>query len=282
MPRTAWRGWCTNRGDIADILPDLGPTLVRLLHQDPHGYGIARSRWRLADLRVVVPALATYTISGLSRLVARLGYSQQRGRLHLQSPDPAYADKMARITKALALARRYPVQLRVCYGDEVSLYRQPSLGPCWAVRGDEPLAQLSQRSNTRLRVSGALDATTGQVTTLSASRMTLAALKRFLRTLRAAYPTQRLLLIWDNWPVHAHPSVVAEAAALKIGLLWLPTYAPWENPIEKLWRWLKQEVAHHHRLADDWEGLKAAVAAFLARFARDSPALLRYVGLLPN
>ncbi len=59
----------------------------------------------------------------------------------------------------------------------------------------------------------------------------------------------------------------------------LPTYAPWLNPIEKLWHWLKQEVLHHHSLADDWEGLKAAVAAFLARFAHGSSALLRDVGL---
>ena len=28
----------------------------------------------------------------------------------------------------------------------------------------------------------------------------------------------------------------------RIEPVWLPTYAPWLNPIEKLWRWLRQEV----------------------------------------
>jgi hypothetical protein len=45
---------------------------------------------------------------------------------------------------------------------------------------------------------------------------------------------------------------------------------------------LRQEVLHHHHLADDWDGLKAAVAACLARFEHSSPDLLRAVGLCPD
>ncbi|MBK7218852.1 MAG: transposase [Candidatus Promineofilum sp.] len=44
---------------------------------------------------------------------------------------------------------------------------------------------------------------------------------------------------------------------LPIQLLCLPTYASWLNPIEKLWRWLKQEVIRLHRCADDWPRLKS-------------------------
>ena len=39
------------------------------------------------------------------------------------------------------------------------------------------------------------------------------------------------------------------------------------GPIEKVWRWLKQEVVHLHRQADDWQGLKAAIKKFLEQFA---------------
>ena len=59
----------------------------------------------------------------------------------------------------------------------------------------------------------------------------------------------------------------------------LPTYASWTNPIEKLWRWLRQEVLHLHRLADRLEELRAEVRRFLDRFALGSLELLRYVGL---
>jgi hypothetical protein len=59
----------------------------------------------------------------------------------------------------------------------------------------------------------------------------------------------------------------------------LPTYASWCNPIEKLWRKLKQEVLHLHRLADDLTTLRALVKEFLLQFASGSSDLLRYVGL---
>jgi transposase len=60
----------------------------------------------------------------------------------------------------------------------------------------------------------------------------------------------------------------------------LPTYAPWLNPIEKLWRWLRQDVLKRHRLAGDWPSLRGRVNQFLGQFATGSQDLLRYVGLL--
>ena len=64
--------------------------------------------------------------------------------------------------------------------------------------------------------------------------------------------------------------------------VWLPTYAPWLNPIEKLWRWLKQAVLKLHRLAEDWQAARDRVRQFLDQFAHGSPRLLEYVGLLGN
>lgn len=262
--------------------PDEQAALIAAVQRDPRHDGIARSRWRLADLAVVVPALATYSRSGLSRLVRRLGCSRQRGRLHLHSPDPAYAAKAAAIADVVTRARTAPATVTVCYGDEMSLYRQPTLAAQWAPVGREPATALSCQANTRHRLCGALDVVTGQVTVTSGSRITVAHLCRFLTRLRAVYPARTLILIWDNWPVHTHPTVQAHAATLGIALRWLPTYAPELNPIEKLWRWLKQEVLHQHPFADDWTGLKTAVTAFLDRFATGSSDLLRYAGLVPK
>ena len=85
-----------------------------------------------------------------------------------------------------------------------------------------------------------------------------------------------MYVIQDNWSIHSHPDVLATLETLpRLEPVWLPTYAPWLNPIEKLWRWLKQ-----HRLAADWPALRQRVTAFLAQFAAGSDALLQYVGLL--
>jgi transposase len=66
----------------------------------------------------------------------------------------------------------------------------------------------------------------------------------------------------------------------RISPVWLPTYAPWLNPIEKLWRWLRQDLLKMHRWVEDWPRVKQRGHDFLDQFAPGSPDLLRYVGLV--
>lgn len=248
------------------------------MRRAPEAFGLDRPRWRLADVRAAVPALAGYGLPGVWRLLRRHGARLKRGRLRVHSPDPAYDAKVARLARARALARAHPGRVGLWFADEASVYRQPTLAGAWAPAGDAPVADLSHRANTRHRRCAALDAVAGRVVHTGGSKTGVAHLRRFLRALRTADPDRYPFVAWDNWPVHAHDLVLAEAAALRIRLLWLPTSAPWTNPTEKLWRWLRQEVVHHHRRADDWDGLKAAVGAFLDRFADGSADLLCYVG----
>lgn len=263
------------------ILPDQFDHLRELVRRPPPAQdGVAVARWTLKRLRSAAPALASYSISGMSRLVGRAGLRQKRGRLHVHSPDPAYAAKAAAVQRALADARQHPETITLLFQDEAGIARQPSLAPTWAAIGSEPTATRSVHANTQHRLCGALDAVTGQVHWWAGDRTSVPLIRRFLTTLRQHYgPDRRLIVVWDNWLVHRHDEVRATAEAQQIELLFLPTYAPWLNPIEKLWRWLKQAVVHGHRFAVDWSPLKAAVAAFLQRFQAASPELLRYTGL---
>lgn len=267
-----------------DARPEARATLVEALHQDPRQHGLPHGRYRLGDVRTLLPAVADYSLSGSARLLARWRIRLKRGRYSLASPDPDYRAKCARLAEALAQARQDPPHVRLLYVDECSVYRQPTLAPVWWPVGatEEPTVPRSLRSNVCRRYVGALDAVTGQVTWLERARMRAPALCAFLEVVRQAYPDQHLTVAWDNWTVHRHPRVLETAARPQIRLLWLPTYAPWTNPIEKLWRWLRQDVIHGHRLAEDWDALRHLVAGFLDQFARGSPALLRYVGLIPE
>jgi hypothetical protein len=194
--------------------------------------------------------------------------------------------------------------------DEFTYYRQPSLARAYERKGAwQPLAYRSHRSDNQFRIVAALNAITGQVTYRQHSKIGLAQLSNFYAAVRADYPTTtEIYVAQDNWPVHFHPDVLARLQpqtfipeppklspswpvqpsskavrdCLPIRLLMLPTYASWLNPIEKLWRWLKQDVLHLHRLSDDWQTLKREVANFLDTLTDGSPDLLRYVGLLPN
>jgi transposase len=50
----------------------------------------------------------------------------------------------------------------------------------------------------------------------------------------------------------------------RLQVISLPTYSPWLNPIEKLWRKFRQEVDYVHPLTDDWKRLRKRVQAFFA------------------
>lgn len=117
----------------------------------------------------------------------------------------------------------------------------------------------------------------------------------------------------DNWPVHLHPDVLCalepqerlypvefspswkqkqpspsvqrrkkKPEPLPIQTVQLPTYASWCNPIEKLWRWLKQDLIHLRHYAHDLDQLRGQIRTFLDAFATRSQELLHYVGLSSN
>jgi putative transposase len=67
---------------------------------------------------------------------------------------------------------------------------------------------------------------------------------------------------WDNADTHADDAVeaVVRTAAGRLVPLYLPTYSPWLNPIEMLWRQFRREVTHGELFVSLDALLKAAQA----------------------
>jgi hypothetical protein len=281
---------------------------LHVVRRSPEALGFATSRWALAQLRAACPELRVTTDSGLWQLLRRLGIHYKRGRDYVHSPDPAYAAKWAWLQDIAAQVAADPGQI-LRYADQFTYYRQPTLAAAYEAGGpQQPLARRCWAANTAFRIMAALNAKTGRVTYRQRSHTNIPCLVDFWYDLRETYPqAHTIYVVVDNWPVLFHPDVLAPLQAqhlpwpprvppnwptqpspqarhdnLPIQLVCLPTYASWLNPIEKLWRWLKQDRLHLHQLSHDWPALKQAVADFLDQFAGGSLALLHYVGLLPN
>lgn len=280
-----------------------------MVRRDPRLLGHAQSRWTLGALAQTCDWLRVATEGGLSQLLDRLGIVYKRARSYVHSPDPHYEEKQALIQQGLLRAWYDPERYVLIFQDEMTYYRQPTLVNALEARGVvQPLARWSYSSNTSFRVVAGLNAVTGQVTYRQHSQIGIRQLTNFYAALRADYPTaEAIYLVEDNWPLHAHPDVLAclepqefpwppklpatwpvsprgkpPEVLLPLRMMWLPTYASWANPIEKLWRWVRQKVLHLHRLSDDWQTLEQQVADVLDQFREGSSELLRYVGLLPN
>ena len=237
------------------------------------------ARWTLQAIRAGFDWLRGYTLSGVWRLLDRSDLRLRSAAVQQFSPDPEYAAKRAHLEIALWEARRYPRSVAAVSLDQMGFARWPDPGPDWGA--EPPKADRRGAGNGLWRLMGALNPLTGQVDYLDNYIIGREKVIECYGRLREAYPrARRLYAIQDNWSIHRHPDVLGALAAWpQIEPVWLPTYAPWLNPIEKLWRWLRQDVLKLHRLADDWKALRGRVRAFREQFAHGSQRLLEYVGL---
>lgn len=242
------------------------------------------SRWSLRAIRATFPWLHGYTLSGVWRVLRRAKLKLRNGRLRPYSPDPEYAPNVERVLQCLREAVRQPAEVVVVFLDEMGYHRWPDAARAWTPEAPAPRpgTQPAGPNNQQWRIIGALNALTGRLDYVEGYIVGRAKVIAFYRQLVAAYPdAERIYVVQANWSIHAHPDVLEAVAELPaIELVWLPTYAPWLNPIEKAWRWLRQDLLKLHRLAHDWPAVRQRVNALLDQFADGSQALLHYVGLL--
>jgi transposase len=281
-----------------------------LVRRDPRPCGLTQTRGTLDAIRSPLAWGRDAALRGIARILDRLGITWQRARSHVHRPDPHYQANLQEIADVVEYARAHPNQVVTVYLDDVTVTRRPTLANGYGRAGaDQVRAERSLATDCELRIVGSLDVVTGQVVTRRAKTMGLATLAPFFPDRRAAYPeAERIDVILDNWPVHVHPDVLvalepqttrwafsrpghwpatpsvravrrAGDVRLPIQLMPLPTYASWCNPIEKLWRWMRQEVTRVHRWATDLDQLRNHLDAFFASFATGSSKLLQYVGL---
>lgn len=249
----------------------------------PHRTPLPPSRWSLLVVRKQFDWLADYSLSGVWRVLERYEIEWKHGYVNHWSPDPCYSVKVKRIEKVLKQAVSDPKHVVALFLDEMGYYRWPTAAHDWLPIGDGfPQATHGKVNNQQWRVIGALNAHSGQVSYSQAYIVGRAKVIEFYALLNRQYRhAEKVYVIQDNWNVHDLPEVRAALRTMpRLVCVPLPTYAPWLNPIEKLWRWLRQAVLHHHRKSEQWNELRQQVAAFFDQFRHGSRALLKYVGLL--
>jgi putative transposase len=113
---------------------------------------------------------------------------------------------------------------------------------------------------------GAVNYHSGETVVVVRRRKRRKEIAELLQTLVNKHPTDTIYVAWDNADTHQDDEVeaVVRAAAGRLVLLYLPTYSPWLNPIELLWRHFRREVTH----CELFESIQALIAATLDFFRR--------------
>jgi transposase len=159
-----------------------------------------------------------------------------------------------RLWPRLRQARR--LRRVACFVDAAHFVHGAFLGYLWCftrllIRGPS--------GRKRFNVLGAIDAITRELTTVTNdTTIDATATCELLRKLSARYPGLPLTLVLDNARYRRCEPVRTLAAELRIELLYLPSYSPNLNLIERLWKFVKKDVLTC-RYYGDFARFKAAI-----------------------
>jgi putative transposase len=126
---------------------------------------------------------------------------------------------------------------------------------------------------------GAVNYHTGETVVLFKRRKRRREVAELLQTLVDKHATGTIYVTWDNADTHQDDEVeaVVRGAAGRLVLLYLPTYSPWLNPIEMLWRHFRREVTHCE-LFETVDALLQAARDFFIRCNQRLQQVLSIIG----
>lgn len=149
------------------------------------------------------------------------------------------------------------------YADEFNLSWFPTLRAMWSPKGQQVMIPTPGQPDKYYGI-GAVNYHTGENVVQFHRRKRRKEIALLLQALVEKHPTGTIYVAWDNASMHEDDEVeaVVRAAAGRLVLLYLPTYSPWLNPIEMLWRHFRREVTHCEFFATKQALLAAAQACF--------------------
>ncbi len=201
----------------------------------------------------------TYTVHGMRNWLQRHGFSYKKPAI---VPGKANEQQQKEwITEYERLRAGLPTNETICFIDGVHPTHnvQPTYG--WIKKGvRKEISANSGRS--RLNLSGAVDVLSYKVVIQSDQTLNTESTISFFRKVEEAYPEKdKIHVFCDNARYYKNKHVQEYLKTSKIKLHFLPPYSPNLNPIERLWKWMKERVIYN-TYYPEFEDFKSAVLGF--------------------
>ncbi len=204
-----------------------------------------------------------------------LGWEGKRAKVTAKEDDPERVEKLARLRWAFEQLR---AGVALFLADALDIKLLPKVGSQWMPKAEQ-VEGMTPGTNEKRSLAGALDLITGTIPQGVWSRKQTGLLLDLLETLAHTHPASRfshLTVVADNAKIH-HAQKVQQwlAAHPRFEVLYLPTYCPRANPIERafgdvhdtctrthsrkrIWH-LVQDVHQHLRVNGPWRYALSAI-----------------------
>jgi transposase len=256
-----WESWAEGEGAEEKGLrprPVLSPALKRsvlgILKSAPRLCGWCRTRWSCATVALELFVRRRITVSSetVRRWLHELGWGWKRAKLRAKDDDPERVEKLARIRVAFEQLR---AGAALFFADELDINLLPKVGYQWMPKGEQ-VEVLTPGTNEKRYLAGALDMTTGTITQCVWYRKQTGLFLELLDTLDRTHPAPlftQLTVVVDNAKLHKAKKVQQWLAAHpRFALLYLPTYCPDANPIERAFGDVHDKCTRNHTRQRMW------------------------------
>jgi putative transposase len=236
------------------LTPSLKRSVHALLKTAPRALGWCRTRWSCATLAVELQVRRGIEVSAetMRHWLHELDWEWKRAKLTAKDNDPERVEKLARIRLAFEQLR---AGMALFFADELDIHLLPKVGYQWMPKGEQ-VKVLTPGTNEKRYLAGALDITTGMITHCVWYRKQTGLFVELLDTLDRTHPAPlftQLTVVVDNAKLHKAKKVQQWLAAHpRFAVLYLPTYCPDANPIERAFGDVHDKCTRNHTRKRIW------------------------------
>lgn len=221
--------------------------LIKLIEQGPERCGFSGACWRTPMIQHLIQERfgVFYNAHYISELLGNLGFSYQKAAFIASNRDEEAREKWIKNEWPTILKLAQKKNAYILFGDEASFPQWGSLSYTWAPIGQQPIVQTSG-TRRGYKVFGVIDYFTGRFFSKGhEGKLNADSYIAFLE--EVLFRTRKhLILIQDGAPYHKGQKIrdFFKKHKERLTVFQLPSYSPDYNPIEKLWKKIKEKGVH--------------------------------------
>jgi transposase len=236
-------------GRASSLTPTIKRSLLSLVKHAPSVYGWCRTRWSCQALALQLEAQRGLTVTAetVRRWLQECDYVWKRAKLSAKDDDPERVTKLAKIR--LVIENLLPTEA-LLFADELDINLLAKVGYQWMLKGTQVEVSTPGKNDKRY-LAGALDFVTGKIIHCVWARKVTGLFLDLLTTLDFYYPKSkftRIYVVVDNYGIHKSSAALKWLADHpRVELLFLPTYCPKANPIERAFGDVHDKATRNHK-----------------------------------
>ncbi len=238
-----------DEGGMRPYISSLKRSLLAIIKQVPSAFGWCRTRWSCQTLALELRARRGVKVSRetVRRWLHEQGYVWKRARHVARDSDPERVTKLARIRH---IVETLPGNAALFFADELDIHLLPKLGYEWMLRGTQREV-MTPGKNEKNYLAGALNHLTGTMLSVVGDRKNRFLFIDLLKVMNHKYPVAkftRVYVVVDNYRIHTATAVVEWLREHpRFELVFLPSYCPRANPIERAFGDVHDKCTRNHK-----------------------------------